>query len=687
MAIAASEGRWGSQREQATKPLFAPRNGASEQNDESEPRFCDSDMSTKATTSSVRGLAPTEDYARKTVLAAVGLILGTSALFNGFYDAIVWEAVLLGCLSVLVAFVVARPAVPTGSSAIAIGGLLALWLWSLLSGSWSEAADLAVTEANRWLLYGVILVLLLFLANDAESRLWLLGATTGGVLVVTSYILIRFILGEGPELFVANRLDRPLGYINGVASYMLVGIWPLVALAERAKRPIVRGLGVFFAVQLISISILTQSRGAALALIASTALILTLVPGRLTRAWSLVVIMGGVAITVPELREVVNVEGVAPTEDSLRSVAETSLAGGLLAGLVWTVGCILTAALAQRSASNGRTLRQVSITGMIVVALIGFGAAFSNPAQRVEQVQSQYEAFTSLQPTGGTSRLTSGGGNRYDYWRVAVKQLEDHPLSGVGAGNYSSTYYQERSTSEDIQQAHSIQLQTLGELGLIGGASLAAFVGAILLGLWQTARGSYRHRANPALAVAAGGTFLVWLFQTSVDWMHLIPGLTGIALCAAAALLPAARPLRQRTSTVAIVFIVAVAGLVAYPVTNQLLALRLQSQASKKLRADPVSSLEDAQASLSLQAAQRTYYLKAAAFARLGLYKPARETLLTATRRVPHDFVAWGLLGDLATRRGLDNDARRYYQRASELNPRDPGLATLARGKPSLLKP
>jgi tetratricopeptide (TPR) repeat protein len=429
------------------------------------------------------------------------------------------------------------------------------------------------------------------------------------------------------------------------------------------------------------LAVLTQSRGAALALVASGALLLIIVPGRLTRAWSLVVIMGGVAFSVPALRDAFNVPGVAPTGDTLRSVAEASLAGGLVAGMIWTLGCFVTATFARQTASSRRTMRRVSATGITLVALIGFATVFSNPGQRVEQVQNQYETFTSLQPTDESSRLTSGGGNRYDYWRVAVKQLEDHPLTGVGAGNYNSTYYQERTTSEDIQQAHSIQLQALGELGLIGGLALAAFVGAVLLGFWQTARGSYPHRANPALAVAAGGTFLVWLFQTSVDWMHLIPGLTGIAICAAAVLLPPVRSLNRRAPTVAIVMVAAVAGLVAYPVANQLLALRLQERASEKLRSDPVGSLSDAQGSLSLQPAQRTYYLKSAGFARLGLYGPARETLRAATRRVPHDFVAWGLLGDLATRRGLDDDARRYYERASELNPRDPGLAALAQGE------
>jgi Flp pilus assembly protein TadD len=57
----------------------------------------------------------------------------------------------------------------------------------------------------------------------------------------------------------------------------------------------------------------------------------------------------------------------------------------------------------------------------------------------------------------------------------------------------------------------------------------------------------------------------------------------------------------------------------------------------------------------------------------------ARAALLEATRREPHDFVTWALLGDLAVRRGDLAQARRDYGRASELNPRGPGLESLAK--------
>lgn len=67
-------------------------------------------------------------------------------------------------------------------------------------------------------------------------------------------------------------------------------------------------------------------------------------------------------------------------------------------------------------------------------------------------------------------------------------------------------------------------------------------------------------------------------------------------------------------------------------------------------------------------------YLRAAAYARLDDYQRARASLVEATRREPHDYVPWALLGDLATRRGDRALARRYYRRAVELNPRDTRL-------------
>jgi Flp pilus assembly protein TadD len=91
---------------------------------------------------------------------------------------------------------------------------------------------------------------------------------------------------------------------------------------------------------------------------------------------------------------------------------------------------------------------------------------------------------------------------------------------------------------------------------------------------------------------------------------------------------------------------------------------------------DPAEAIAKARDSRRLNDERMsTYYLESAAWARLGDYRRARAALGEATRREPHDFLPWALLGDLATRRGDDAQAVRDYRHAVSLNPRDPTLA------------
>ncbi len=169
-------------------------------------------------------------------------------------------------------------------------------------------------------------------------------------------------------------------------------------------------------------------------------------------------------------------------------------------------------------------------------------------------------------------------------------QFESQPVRGLGAGNYKLTYFRERRTTEDIRQPHSIELQVLAELGLVGMVALALFVVAVLFAL---ARRSWRARVDStqiSIVVAAGGTFTFWLIHTSVDWLHLIPGATGLALCAAACLVgPSRRPRAGQTRGW---FAVAIGGAVlvlvgAALVGRATLAERYRLGAEQALRDDP----------------------------------------------------------------------------------------------------
>ena len=135
------------------------------------------------------------------------------------------------------------------------------------------------------------------------------------------------------------------------------------------------------------------------------------------------------------------------------------------------------------------------------------------------QVKQQYEAFVHLSPSGRWESPVLGRGNRYDYWRVALDEFSSEPFHGVGAGGYDPGYYLHRRTTEAIQQPHSLELQTLAELGIVGGLLLLAFLAAVApgssvrCGAPPRAGSRARSRSRPAVRSPAG-----WCRRASTGW-------------------------------------------------------------------------------------------------------------------------------------------------------------------------
>jgi O-antigen ligase len=606
---------------------------------------------------------------------------------GGLYRLSFWGPVALGLLALLLAVIVARPASPRRCATGAVLGLGALWAWSLLSVSWAESADRATLEASRWLLYLVFFSLLvLVIRTDRVARLVLVVA---GVVVALfgAYLCLVLILPGSSGLFIGARLTYPLGYVNGQAGYLLLGFWPLMALAERSPRHAPAGAALAGAVVLGGLAILAQTR-AVLPAVAVSALALGLaVPGRKKRLWALVVVGAAVSVAAPGLLDVygeTRAGGGQVDEGTIRAGIVVLLLSAAVAGASWS---LLRHLFERGSGARWRPERSsiASVAGLVAVYGAAGVLAVLAIGHPITALGDQVDAFKELDVRGSEasrSRFTSGGGNRYDYWRVAVRQFKSDPFKGLGAGNYNQTYFLERRTTEDIRQPHSIELQALAELGLVGMAALAVFVLAVLAGL---ARRSARARVDAGeatIAVGAGGLFLFWLVHTSVDWLHLIPGATGLALCAAACLVApwhdqAGAGVRLWPAVVVVSAVLVLGGAVLIGRTT--LADYYRLQAEESLDSDPVAALDKADRSLALNdEALAAYYVKAAAEARLGRYRPARAALIEATRREPRDFVSWALLGDLAVRRADFQRARRDYRSAARLNPRDEGLRQLA---------
>ena len=149
------------------------------------------------------------------------------------------------------------------------------------------------------------------------------------------------------------------------------------------------------------------------------------------------------------------------------------------------------------------------------------GVAVGNPATYLRQKWDQFTSLKSTTPT--TTRLLTVGGQRYDLWRVALKEFDSAPLLGVGADNYEFGYYRDRTTNRNLDDPHSLVFALLSESGIVGTAAFVLFLGGIVAAVARGWRRLGPTARRPATAAAATGAVLIG--QSTVDWIFLIPGL------------------------------------------------------------------------------------------------------------------------------------------------------------------
>ena len=473
-----------------------------------------------------------------------------------------------------------------------------------------------------------------------------------------------------------------------------------------------RALGAGAATLMATCALLTESRGVALAMVGSLALVLALVPGqRLRRACGLVVCGLGVVLAAPPVLDIYDKGVLGPVPNDVAHRAGVAiLVASIGVAIAWTALVAVHARISTSRPGLEAGLARAgrfAIAGAAVIVLVG---AIASTGRIANGVSNQWDAFVTLQDnkaeTGAAlsergSRLVSGAGTRYDYWRIALDAFKSEPLGGVGAGNYDRSYFKARRTLEDIRQPHSMELQVLSELGIVGALLLAAFIAALAWGAWTMRDAA---RASPfvqSLMVASVGAVGTWVVHTSVDWMHLMPGVTAIALTMSVVLLrrrdtvavaaPApARAQRWATRPVAVgaAALVGLALVVAVgSLSRQGLADVYRTRASDALAARPADAVRESNRSLRLDSEDpETYYVKAAALARFNAGDAAVRTLRQALAKEPDNFVTWTLLGDLAVRMGKLDVAKRNYEHASALNPRDASLRQLATDPKSALR-
>lgn len=130
-------------------------------------------------------------------------------------------------------------------------------------------------------------------------------------------------------------------------------------------------------------------------------------------------------------------------------------------------------------------------------------------------------------PAGSLANdLAERGGFRPLYWNVAWEDVRDSPLIGRGAGTFDLSWLERRPIDADVQDAHTLYLETLAELGIVGVALLLLALAPPLVRALQGTR-------TPA---AAAG-YVAFLVHAGVDWDWELPAVTVAGLLCGCAIL------------------------------------------------------------------------------------------------------------------------------------------------------
>jgi O-antigen ligase len=246
----------------------------------------------------------------------------------------------------------------------------------------------------------------------------------------------------------------------------------------------------------------------------------------------------------------------APRREQLEGVALTVAAGALAAGaaapfkgvtslagslgtrehegtlVVVLVALVAVAAAGVRWRLRARgTLRLPRRAPWIATAAICAGLALAI-------VLGAKEGRTQVL-SGGASRLTTLQSNRYDYWDVALRAFSSEPVHGVGAGGWSVWWLRYRTINDFAQDAHSLPLQTLAELGVVGIVLLAAFFAGIGVAAAEA------HGVAPAAAAGPIAGFIAYAAHVPLDWDWQMPAVTIVALILAGELIALAQLSRR----------------------------------------------------------------------------------------------------------------------------------------------
>jgi hypothetical protein len=412
----------------------------------------------------------------------------------------------------------ARAQRPSTPAVIGLLGLLGLAAWDAISLDWSPVPALARDEALLVVFYALAFAVPLLVLRTESDR-WAATAVVVAFLIALAVAaMIQLLVGAGPTDHYENgRLTFPISYVNAQAALFLVGVWPCVALASRrSNRALLRGAAIGGACALLAGGLMTQSKGGLIAFSAAGVLFFWLNPSRLRAVVPALIPLALVGGSYELLTRPYRDRYGPDFADAIRFASAAAL---IIAGTGAVAGCVY-ALIDERVSMPQRAQRfaGVVLLAALGAALVGSVAAFFVTVDRPGHFFTEkWRSFKTLPAhESGSSHLTSLGSNRYDFWRVEIRDFAHHPLAGIGARGFGSSYLLRRRSPETPARGHSLALDTLSETGVLGFALL-------LVGLGSPFIAAARRAPRSLLASGLFAGAAAWLAHASVDWIWTVP--------------------------------------------------------------------------------------------------------------------------------------------------------------------
>ena len=450
---------------------------------------------------------------------------------GGFFDggrqvALIVAALLLGVW----AFAGRSPVPHDRRAIIALVGLAGYCGWVALSSQWAPRADIAHADLERVLLYLAAFAVAVTLWRSRAAARLVEPALAAGAALVSLYALSGRLLPGIVEQSVGrlsgSRLFQPLTYWNAEGELAAIGLILCARIAgDRTRSAAERMAAAAAAVPIGTALYLTFSRGALVTLVGGLLVLLALAP-----SWSQ---LRAVAITLETAAIAVLACAALPGVNDLAGSLGHREGHGAVA-LVFLVAAMALAAALTRVAKRAEDEQRTRLGRLPVperAPLIAFGLALLLIVIPIAAAGSDHGPTAAPGFGETSSRLASTGSNRYEYWKVALRTAAHHPLYGVGSGGFGTEWVQHRDIDEVVRDAHSLYLETLAELGIVGLAFLLMVIGGIV------ACGREVYAEDPALAAGPIAALTAFALHAGIDWDWEMPALTLVAITLAGLLI------------------------------------------------------------------------------------------------------------------------------------------------------